>query len=150
MQRIFRPHNLLLMIALVLILISFFVTSTTVDIHVHDTYYVVVYQQIFWLITLLLLFYALLYKVASRRLFSTTLTGLHLIITIATLPVFLFFPLLTYRTPGRFIDLSHWSSFNRDDYSNGLIRGLLVLFVLAQLIFIINLLGGSSRKTRSH
>lgn len=102
----FKLYFLLLVLSIVFLIIGFFSTDETLDINVHDTYYVIAHSHVYWFysIFLLLLFgiYGLcdLFKVKLNEAFSKvhilgtffSIIGLcfpyHLIFTTPEFPLF--------------------------------------------------------------
>ena len=66
MQILLRPPYLLCLVGLVLIVIGFFIETSTIDIHVHDTYFIIAYQQFSWVFGLILLVWALLSRLTCK------------------------------------------------------------------------------------
>lgn len=143
-----KPYNLLLLTGLVFVLTSFFVLkqSNSVDIHLHDTYFVIAYTHIFWLLAVLALMVWTLYLLTNKILYSKALTWTHIIITILTLLLFaltLFFgDSLMNPTPRRYYDYSSWNSI--DNYTTFTKAISITIFVLlfGQFIFVINFIAG--------
>lgn len=129
----------------ILALVGLFSGSSTLDIHVHDTYFVIAYQQIYFLIALLMFFYGAVYYFCNGFILSTFLAWLQLI----ALTGFICF-LLFFRTangayppmPRRYIDLRPLEKFNAG------ISISIILFLIANLFLIINLGGGVIRYKR--
>ena len=65
-----RPYNLLLLSAILILIASFFSFEQTLDIHLHDTYFVITLRQIFRYATIALLVLWVLYKLTNRSKFS--------------------------------------------------------------------------------
>ena len=147
-QIILRPYNFLVVFAILFILFSFFTFSNSIDFHLHDTMFVVAIPHLFWLIAILLLFFSFIYKVTNRILFSNYLTWFHIIITLLFL-IIISFPLWGYNPPLMYIDASPWTSFNRFHYINRMISWLIILFLLAQLLLLINIIAGFIKKLRT-
>jgi hypothetical protein len=80
-----RPYNLLLLSAIILLIISFIVKRNTLDIHLHDTYFVITVTYIIrFLATVSAIFWGI-YMFTFKLLFSNRLTWTHIIITILTI-----------------------------------------------------------------
>ena len=143
-----KPYNLLLWTGLILVLTSFFILkqNNTVDIHLHDTYFVIAHTHIFWLLAFLALFVWTLYLLTNKILFSKSLVWTHVIITIMTILLFalsLFFgDSFINPTPPRYYDYSSWNSF--DNYTTFTKAFGVTIFVLlfGQFIFVINFIVG--------
>ena len=147
-----KPYNLLLWTGLVLLLTSFLVLkqNNSVDIHLHDTYFIIAPTHVFWLLAFLALFVWTLYLLTSKILYSKAFTWTHVIITILTLLLLvltLFFgDNFMNTTPRRYYDYSSWNSF--DNYTTFAKAMGISLFVLlfGQFVFIINLIVGVFRR----
>ena len=141
-----RPYNLFLLTGLVLILISFFTTTQTLDLHLHDTYFVISLTYIFGLLAIASLILWGIYLLTFRFLFSKKLTWTHIIITILTVIVFgtivLIGDKLATPTTGPYYDFSTWESYGRyRQYSTALVF-VLGLLLLGQFIYVLNLILG--------
>jgi len=143
-----KPYHLLLLTGLVFVLASFFILkqNNSVDIHLHDTYFVIGHTHILWFLAILALFVWTLYLFTNKILYSKALSWTHIIITILTL---LFFALTLFYgdsfmnpTPRRYYEFSNWNSL--DNYNTFTKAISLTSFGLlfGQLIFIINFIAG--------
>ncbi|MEO6330832.1 MAG: hypothetical protein ABIO55_17990 [Ginsengibacter sp.] len=144
-----RPYNLLLLTAVLILIASFFAFDKTLDIHLHDTYFIITMAHSFWIIIILLLIFWTLYLLTKRFLFSKILTWLNVILIVAT-SVFLvtisFYSNNYYNglagMPRRYYDYRSWNNFG---FYDNLTKGVLVtilLLVLGLSIFIVNLIMG--------
>lgn len=148
MQIVSRPFQLLLAFAILLILSSFLAGRGTLDIHLSDTYYVLDGVFIIRAMAMLLLLDWLLYRVTYKFLFSRALTWFHVLITIALVVIVVVFLFSEGRPhPRRYFD------YNYTDISDvsgknviNFIPGFIILLLLAQLLYIINLLLGVLRR----
>lgn len=143
-----KPYNLLLWTGLVLVLTSFLILkqNNSVDIHLHDTYFVITHAHVFWLLAILALFVWTLYLLTNKVLYSKALTWTHVIVTILTLVLFalpLFFgDSLINQTPRRHYDFSNWNSFNSYTTFTKAIAITIFVLLLGQFIFVINFIVG--------
>jgi cytochrome c oxidase subunit 1 len=143
-----KPYNLLLWTGLILVLTSFFILkqNNSVDIHLHDTYFVIAHTHVFWLLAMLALFVWTLYLLTNRILYSKALTWTHVIVTILTLLLFaltLFFgDSFMNPTPRRYYDYSIWNSFDNYTTFTKAIGITIFVLLLGQFIFVINLIAG--------
>lgn len=130
-----------------MVLTSFFVfnSSNSVDIHLHDTYFVIAHTHVFWLLAILAIIVWTIYLLTNKILYSKALTWTHVIITILTLGLFastLFFgDNLSNPTPRRYYDFSGWEN---DMYSKWIKTLAISIYILlfGQIIFIINFITG--------
>ncbi|MBO9732557.1 MAG: hypothetical protein J7623_28195 [Chitinophaga sp.] len=82
-----RPYHLLLLAALLAFVLSLFMYNRQVDIHLYDTYIVTSATFLLWPPMLFFTIIGLLYLSLHRFLPRKTLTWLHVILTLATLPI---------------------------------------------------------------
>jgi heme/copper-type cytochrome/quinol oxidase subunit 1 len=125
--------------AILLLLFSFF-SGGTLDIHIHDTYYIIAQAQLFVSIAILLLLFSFIYKITSKNLLSKSLSWLHTWFTLlfAALLVFSVFKANSFERT----DYSTWSSFVQFQTENRFVVLLFLFGTIAQLLLIINLVGG--------
>jgi heme/copper-type cytochrome/quinol oxidase subunit 1 len=86
-----RPAIVLLLAAVLLFIFSFIIPNGTIDVHLHDTYIIIGYPQIFWVLAIFLLLVWLIYILCNRVLFSIYLSWIHIIATILCIGLLLFF-----------------------------------------------------------
>lgn len=142
-----RPYHLLLLTAILLLIASFFVHNQTLDMHLHDTYFIISMSHLFWLIIILLLIFWILYLLTKHLLFSKVLIWVHvllLILSSISLVVILFYS--NYQGVAgslrQYYDFSNWEAMVQFD---GLARGIMVIFLaifLGVIIYVINLIIG--------
>jgi heme/copper-type cytochrome/quinol oxidase subunit 1 len=143
-----KPYNLLLWTALFLVLTSFFILkqNNSVDIHLHDTYFVIAHTHVFWLLAIVALIVWILYLLTNKILYSKALTWTHIIITMLTLLLFalnLFFDNgFINPVPRRYYDYSNWNSFNNYTTLTKAIGISIFVLLLGQFIFVINFIMG--------
>ena len=77
------PYRLLVLAALALLVASFFTANQTLDVHLHDTYYVFDQPTLLWALSFGLFLLWLLYEVNKRFLYSRQLTRVHVWVTLA-------------------------------------------------------------------
>jgi len=143
-----KPYNLLLWTGVIFVLTSFFVlkNDSTVDIHFHDTYFVVPFKHVFWFLAILALLVWTLYLLTHKILFSKVLTWTHVTITILTL---FLISLTLYHGDNisnmkvrRYYDFSSWNAINAYDQYTKTIGISLSILIFGQIIYIINFAAG--------
>lgn len=127
-----------LLVPAFLLLVSFFFLHRTIDVHIHDTYYVITGSFVaqwaaYWV---LLLF--LLYKLLRKR--HDTVNGklfrLHVTTTFIPLFFILFLGYITNSKTAQYLDYSNWQQLEpRFQASTAMI--LTLLFLLSQVTFLL-------------
>lgn len=148
-QNFLRPYNFLGLLGVVFTLISFLVVSSTIYIHIHDTYYIIGYKHFFWLIALITLLFAFLYGITNNLLLSKYLTWLHIIITTLSFITVIAFVSLGNDPNRRYIDVKLWSAFNRFNVISIFISWAILVLLFVQVVFAINVVGGVIKKVGS-
>jgi len=136
-----QPYKLLLLTGILLIVFSFFNFKKTLDIHLHDTFFVIALNLVCWTLAASLFVFSLIYWLANHRLLSTFLTWTHVIFTLI-LTVF-------------FVAAPYWLPLVEQSFSNDPVLAIRqrwqfdrsvqisVLMLLAgQITLFINLIGG--------
>ncbi len=134
---ILSPWQLFLFAAIISLVFAFFSNKNTIDIHLHDTYYVIRSSHVRFALCCYFLFIWLLYFFSKKFLWSNKLTWLHIIFTFAGL--------LVLKSAYLFFD-NNKTSFAKFQIQGSLISMALLVFVIAQLLFILNILGGIIQK----
>ena len=140
-----RPYHLLLLTAFAILIVSLFTSDETVDIYLHDTYFIIALAHFLQAMSVLLLILWTLYLFAQRFLLSKFLMWMHIIFTIASLlflVAILFYSNHYYQglagKPRRYYDYGSW---NQIMLSKNLTKGVLATFLMVMLgffAFIIN------------
>ncbi|HEY0356771.1 MAG TPA: hypothetical protein VGC29_11230 [Flavisolibacter sp.] len=145
-----NPHHFLLHTGLALVLASFLIDQDkTLDIHIHDTYYIIAQTHLFlafgFLVGLLWVLYLLLRKI----LYSKILTRVHIISTIVIVLflVFIFqFNQIFPQYPRRYLDLGKWS---HSQFDHPVMKWMFYGFIsllLFQCVFVINIIAGIAKR----
>jgi heme/copper-type cytochrome/quinol oxidase subunit 1 len=143
-----KPFNLFLWAVLILVFTSFFVSkqNNSVDIHLHDTYFVVAHTHVFWLLAVFALMVWTIYLLTGKILFSKALTWIHVVITIVTLLLFaltLFLgDYLMNPIPRRYYDFSNWNFFASLSTFTKAIDITIFVLLIGQSFFVINFILG--------
>lgn len=138
-----RLYQLFLIGAICFFVISFFTSSQTIDIHIHDTYFVIGVFHFYIFIAFVLLFFWLLYLLLKNFLFSNLLTWIHIIAILISISLF---AILMYKMPHQqraYFDINLWTSFNTISKAA---NSAILIFVSSQLSFVINIIGGLLKK----
>lgn len=144
-----RPHNLLLLTALIILVFSFFGFDKQIDVHLHDTYFIIPMAFLFWAIIVVLILLWLVYSIAMPFLFARVLTWIHLTLTCVILIflVIVFFYSHDYYTglagmPRRYYDYGDWNILMQYDNLTKTIFVTILIFIIGLLLFVINLIIG--------
>ena len=149
-----NPYHLLLMMGVILIITSWFIDQNlTLDVHVHDTYYVIGITQIFWLFALIVWVLWFLNLITQKLLYSKSYTWLHVIITLIAIVILIFLLCFGngnfYPIPRRFISFSSMNKFDVFSSLNvRLIIFCIIIFFLGQITYLINLVLGLIKRFR--
>jgi hypothetical protein len=124
---------------------SFFAHHHTLDVHLHDTYYVVAASYAYLSLSAIQFVFFILYKAVKRIIFSKTLTWIHTIVTI-TIPVgslYFFSHAAVFRNAGEDIKRVNWETFEAAQNDLLFFTIIFAVFILAQLAFLrISVSGG--------
>jgi len=146
-----RPYNLFLPGGLLLLFVSVFIHAKTLDINLHDTYFVISMGYLCWIFCVIQILLWGLYKLFTPILFSIQLIWTHILVTILTLDgivLFSWWAIEFYNPrPRRYIDYTHWDTFKTGQYTREVIVLVLTIFILTQLIFVINIIQGLLKKS---
>jgi heme/copper-type cytochrome/quinol oxidase subunit 1 len=144
-----NPQHLLILIALPLFVVSLFVADTSIDINLHDIYFVIVYSLLFRAIAVVLLVLWVVYIAANKLLPLKSLNWLHVSITILTLSIFII-KISTFiglsGAPRRYYALAEFEQQRQTEY---LLVYNIIALLFAQLLFIANLITGIIKKLTS-
>lgn len=152
MKIIRRPYHLLLLTALILVVVSFFVLerSISVIIHVQDSYYVIAYLHIYWVLAILLFFEWILYALTTRAVYSMLLSRIHILITIVcclSLAILLYYvDDASGPTARRYFDFGSWVSFENFTGLMKVFAIVLLVLIIVQILFVVNVMVGIFRK----
>ena len=127
--------------------------GSIIDIHLHDTYFIVAENHVYYIMSVLLLLVWTIYFLTKRILFSNVLSWTHVIITILT---FILIAQTLYvghslpNQPRHYNDFSGGSFYNSFETSIQKVIGItLNIIILGQIIFILNLIGGLYKHLRN-
>ena len=146
MRQAFKiPYSLFLFTGLIFIIPGFLYPKQTIDIHFHDTYFVIANLQFFTAFIMLYLFFWIAYSVANHITYKRSLVWLHyFLMTISTAVIlsFILFGSLGSRYVG--VDFNYvWNRFSKFQFVAGI---AFIVLLFSQLIFLINLIIGIIRR----
>lgn len=78
-----KPHNLFLAACVPVFITSFFLFKNdhTIDIRLHDTYWVIAIGYFYWLVCIFLLLWWGIYRITEKILFAQLLSWAHILLT---------------------------------------------------------------------
>ncbi|PZR21376.1 MAG: hypothetical protein DI535_28405 [Citrobacter freundii] len=149
MKKLFhQPVDLFLLTALAFLLISFIPTGRLVDIHLHDTMYVIAISHLFWLLVIVLIVIWTICRLLDKFLPNKFLIWFQVCATIAP---FIFLAINSLLDdPASNIDEHNWKmDEERIRWTYLSIGAMIILFLLGQLSFLINLILGIIRPQKT-
>jgi heme/copper-type cytochrome/quinol oxidase subunit 1 len=141
MQLSSKPYHLLGLFGLLVFLFSFFSNNSgTVDLHIHDTVFIISIPHILKALAMVLLFFWLIYNFTIKILFSKAITWIHII---GTLLFTFYIAALNYNIQNTNVtDRSGWTTFEQISDVNFIVSILILIFLICQLLFIFNIIAG--------
>ncbi len=137
---LFKPFHLFLVFGILSLIAGFFVSDGSIDIHTHDTYYIISNQVIFWTITAILLLLWMIYLLVERILFSKLLTWMHVLLTITAIILLTLNPFSFQGFAGGVKNYqSSWETFSA---LNRLLSFAVIVCIASQAILIVNIILG--------
>ncbi|MGE7773187.1 hypothetical protein ACQKLP_00600 [Chitinophaga sp. NPDC101104] len=145
-RRFLRPEVILILLALVLATAALFPldTNQSIDIHLHDTYYVIAISHLCMLLAIPLAFTAVVYFLTRNFRQWAVLKYFHLL-SFGMIPVLLYFLSADFQ-------MSYYrqeAGFDRFNSINMLTLAVVLIFVLGQVAFLVNLTAGFIRGKKS-
>jgi hypothetical protein len=143
-----RPYDLFLLTSVLLVLSSFCMLGQTLDIHLHDTYYVFPAVYLIWTTALIFLFAWTVYKLTNRFLLTKYLTWFHVAATLIVL-LMLIISKLWYNEPvltNEREPLSFRKLFEIQRKEQITAVTISILFIAGQIGYFLNLVGGLFRR----
>jgi cytochrome c oxidase subunit 1 len=138
----FKPYDLLLITSVLLLITSFFPLQSTLDLHLHDTYFVIAVSHITWVLSLFLFLMWGIYRLLSEVLFSRVMTWLHVLLTVIPLVIIMIIIIrqslsIPAGMPRRYVDYN-WSAFESFQRYNTFISVIAMVCILCQPVIILN------------
>lgn len=142
-----KPFHFLLSAGLIFALLPFFaLNSQSIDLHLHDTYFVIHSKIVLWIFAIFTFFIWILYRLMNKKLFASSLTWIHIAATLLPLVlctfVLYFGDPISSSKPLSFYDFSNWKSFDSANSTNKIMRISFLIWLIGQLIFLINITRG--------
>lgn len=148
-----HPYHLLPLAAAVLIVAGLLSGNSSVDIHLHDTFYVLPSASFIWLSVTALLLLWLVYLLTKNVLYSMRLSRIHIFLSLVTSILIVLVPNFLTLVVKEYQDLSYANLFERAEsigYKIRLYSIILFVFILAgQSILLINFVLGVGQKNRA-
>lgn len=145
-----KPYNLFLLTSAFVGAVTFvlFFSDKSVDIQYHDTYFVVAQWHYTFAFSVLFLLFWVMYKAAYRILYSINLIRVHVFITLICFGAYFILDLyLSYNAyQYRSYSIESIKAFKYFSYLNTIYDALIIILLLAQFVFIINLIIGLLNK----
>lgn len=144
-----KPYNLFLLTSAFVGVVTFILifSDKSVDIQYHDTYFVIAQCHYNFIFSVLFLLFWLMYKALYRILYSLALTRTHVFVTLICF--ILYFSLdihLSYNTfQARSYTIDTIQAFKYFNYLNTFYNAFIIILLLTQIIFVLNLLFGISK-----
>lgn len=150
-----RPYNLLLFTAILLFIGGFMANNITIDIHLHDSYYIFSLQFLIWFAALILLAFWLLYLGTNQILFSSVFSWIHILLTVAT-AVFIFtLPYYFSSMKGygnsmnnQYVDYGNLDKINLLGHPANMLVNAFAFLLLCQTLYFINFFLGFYKRMR--
>jgi len=150
-----KPYHLLVSTSLLLALSTLPVSKhrNSIDIHLHDTYFIIAHAHILWVLAFFAFLVWAVYLVTNKFLLSKTLVWIHVLITTTSLLLLastvLFGNSFTNPSTKRYMDFSNWNALDYLSTFTKAVGILLSVLLIAQIIFIMNFVGGMIKKLRN-
>jgi len=146
-----KPYNLFLPIAVGLFLIGLFNFSAPLEIHLHDTYYVLRLAHLFIVPATLLAVLWLIAYFTEKYMFSKILTWIHVLLSVAAAIFLIATVFSAYKEPAPLPETpktteAYLEYAKREAWSTA---GAIIAFLFAQLIQLVNLILGLIKYVRS-
>jgi len=139
-----QPYAAQLWPALVLIVLSLIVADrSTIDVHIHDTYFVLSTKFVLRLFAAILILFWFMYLLVGSLMFSAVLTRLHVLLNVLAIASLALATLIV----GKYVDFSIWpTGFRGSSRLSAFVTWSGAVLILSQLLFIFNLLAGVTRR----
>ncbi len=139
-----EPYFLFLLTAILLFIASFFMRRQSLDLHIHDTYFVISTNYFIWTISIIFVLIFGLYKLTDKILWTKGLTWFHFL---ATIIVFVLLATIgvwhDIIIPPIKRDTTTFQNYFQDQKRDQILAlSIAIIFITGQLAFFVNLVGG--------
>lgn len=148
MKILFKTYYFLVLVATIILIVSFFIPVSSLDINFHDTYYVMTNIQFIRLWGILLFILALFYRLLSSYLAWDILSWLHILLSILLLLAYLYTQ-YSFTKSIAVIELTNEGSLAYFKRFNTQLAAFRLGFIFVQLLPIINLILGLIKRKRA-
>ena len=137
-----RPFELFALMAVLLFIASLAPSAKSIDVNLLDTYYVVSINWLFKPLAMVLCVIWLIYIFTNSMLLSLKLTWVHTIMSVIAIVVLV--SALTFNIPYSTAPARYYAFAEPESIINWktMYAGVVIMLFIAQLIFIVNVLGG--------
>lgn len=144
-----NPQHLLIFLALLIFAFSLFMGDASIDINLHDTYFVIAYSLLYRAIAVALLILWACYMVADKLLPLIALRWLHVLITTLFSLIFIIKTSMFAGLSGAPRRYYAFAEFGQQMQRTYLLVYLIAALLIGQLFLIANLITGVIRKLTS-
>jgi heme/copper-type cytochrome/quinol oxidase subunit 1 len=143
-----RPFEIFALMAVLLFITSFVPSSKSVDINLMDTYFVVSINWLFKPLATGLLVIWLIYIFTNSMLLSLKLTWVHIIMSTVAIAILLI--AITFNMPYSTAPTRYYAFVEPESAKNWnfMYAALFTILFVAQLVFVVNILGGIFKRIR--
>lgn len=132
------PQAIFLYSSIAVALFGFFYPVKGIDLHIHDTYFVTNTKQLFIFLSIVMIFFWMVYVVCRNILLSSVLVWMHFVLLVISILAMAFANKKVYAdSSSGSIDLSRYNMVNSI---------ILIGLVFSVLLFLVNIIGGAFRK----
>ncbi len=140
-----NPFHLLLLNAFFLFFISLFIPNREIDIHFHDTFFILPIKYLIWFPTLFQFVFWIIYLITKQYLFSNLLSWIHIVLLVSTslsIVVLTYYLLNSISQPIIHPTVDSIKNLRPNQAPSDLISSLSFLLIGSSLIYITNLIIG--------
>ncbi len=145
-----QPYSLFFLTGIILFILSFFVWGQSLDLHIHDTYFVIAANYFIWTIALIFFFVWALYKLTDKILWTKKLIWLHVLTTIFVLILLATIEVWHDKIipPIKRETIAVKDIFEDQKREQVIGQTIAIIFIIGQLSYVVNLVGGIFKRRR--